>query len=263
MNLFKFYSLFILFFLLNGKNANACVCSMPILLEQIPEKDFIARAKIISLSPDPEDSEYHKAEIEILKLYKGKPIKQIRVWSVLNSSCSFLPDEGSEWLIFASKNNEGQLGFGFCSGSLLIDRKFDEKRYPGITEKYLRKINLKIQVLDFLVSSKLEPKNEAGLNISSSINFLSEYKGSGIEGDRFALYELSIDTNLSIEAIKPIKEFTFSSSNGSLIPHLKQDLKVWSKDQEKTIAKPQKMIIAIYYYPAEGEYESFLSLFDL
>jgi len=181
----------------------------------------------------------------------------------LNSSCSFLPDEGSEWLVFAGKNNQGQLGFGSCSGSLQLDRQFDETRYPGITEKYIREINLKMQVLDFFVSSKLEPKNKANLEISSSSNFLSEYKGSEIEGDRFALYELSIDTNLSIKEIKPIKEFTFSSSHGSLIPHLKKDLKVWAKDQEKTIAKPQKMILAIYYYPAEGDYESFLSLFDL
>lgn len=263
MNLFKFYSLFILFFLFNGKNANACDCSIPNVLDHIRESDFIAVAKINSLSLDTENSNRHNAEIEILKLYKGKPIKEIKVWSLLNSSCSFLPDEGSLWLIFSTKNYEGILGFGFCSGAILLDEEFDKKKKTINTKDFYDKTGFRLQVLDFLPKSKLKRENKAGLYISTSDEYLSGYRGSEIEGDRFALYELSIDTNLSIEAIEPIKEFTFSSSQRSLIPLLKENLKVYTYDSEKTFIKPQKLIIGVYFYPAEGKNESFLSLFGI
>lgn len=241
----------------------ACSCGIVPLMDRIPMSDFIATAKILKISPDKENSELHNIEIEIINLYKGQPTKYLKIHSVLNSSCAFYTPENSEWLIFASKNKSGDLSFGYCSGAKRLDRKFDSDRYPHAEKNYKKSIELKLQVLEYLKNYEIQTSNEFELITSFSNGCLKNFKGYEVETDRFALYELTIEIDLSIIEVKALKEFDNDNLKSDLLNCVKESVKVYTRKKETEISNNTKIIIGLYYYASERGNESFIGLFDL
>lgn len=232
-------------------------------MDRIPMSDFIATAKILKISPDKENSNLHDIQIEIIDLYKGQHTSNLKIYSALNSSCAFYTPENSEWLIFASKNKNGDLSFGYCSGTKQIDRKFNSERYPYAEKNYKKSIELKLQVLEYLKKSELQTSNEFGLRTSFSNGCLKEFKGYEVKTDRFALYELTVESDLSISEVKALKEFDNENLKNDLLNCVKESVKVYTRNKETDISNKTKIIIGLYYYASEKGNESFIGQFDL
>tara|TARA_R110002049_G_scaffold133950_1_gene293354 strand:- start:7041 stop:7820 length:780 start_codon:yes stop_codon:yes gene_type:complete len=241
----------------------ACSCGIVSLMDRIPKSDFIATAKIIKISPDKENPDLHDIQIEIIDLYKGQATGNLKIYSALNSSCAFFTPENSEWLIFASKNKNGDLSFGYCSGAKRIDRKFDSDRYPHAEKNYKKSIELKLQVLEYLKKSEIQTLNEFGLRTSFSSGCLKNFKGYEVKTDRFALYELTVESDLSISEIKALKEFDNDNLKTDLLNCVRESVKVYTRKKETEILNRTKIIIGLYYYASERGNESFIGQFDL
>lgn len=241
----------------------ACSCATIPLMDRIPRSDFIATAKIIKVEPDEENSDLHDIQIEIIDLYKGKAITHLKINSSLHSSCPFFTPEDSEWLIFASENEHGELSFGFCSGAKRLDRKFNSEIYPYAETNYNKSIALKLQVLKFLKTEGIMSINEYKLRSSFSNSCLREFKGIEIKGERFALYELMVEDDLSISNVKALKEFDNMEIKSNLLQCIVESVKVHRRNKETNILKRTKIIIGLYYYPAQRGNESFIGQFDL
>ena len=243
-------TLIVIFSLFISNLIFACSCSPLNLNERISTSDFIAKAKIKKIWIDNKDKNSHNIEIEILDLYKGISIKKLKIYSSQMTSCSFFTPQNTTWLIFANKDKDGILKFGYCSGSLNI-------------EKNLNSVQRKINVLKYLKAEKinLNSRNDIAFVINS--DFLKKFNGLTEPKNNFALYEVHINKDLSIKSVNPIKEFQSSQINSEIIDILKSKSKVYAKNRELTILEEEKIIIPLFYYPKENNEKSFISPYDL
>lgn len=239
----------------------ACSCRIVPLLERIANSEFVAKAKILNIQPNENDKNLHDIEIDILELYKGDNIRNLKIYSVSNSSCSFFTPENTTWLIFANKNKNGELSFGFCSGAQQLDRKFDSEKYANSKENFKKSFELKLQVLEYLKNKDIEPLNEFDLRVSFSYKCLKNFKGFKDVTERFALYELTIAKDLSLIDVKSIKEFDNDNLKDDLLKCLKESF--ITDINKKEINNDTKIIIGLYYYSDEKGNNSFIGQLDL
>jgi len=220
--------------------------------------EFVAKAKIIKITPDPSNSEYHDAVIEIINLYKGEQLRKIKIMSSLNTSCSFLPNENSTWIIFASKW-QGMLSFGFCSGSIQLDRTFNSVQYPNAAKNYGNTIRLKEDVLAFLKDQSLvNPNPDLVHPYNTELETFKGYKNK----NKIAAFQVDLNEDLSISRIKQLKKFQNSHLNTLVFNSMKTNLKFYGK-RGKPLAKPARLTLFCYYYEQNGSEQSFLSFIDL
>lgn len=227
------------------------------MVSRIQQSSFIAKVHFTKVAKASPDNEYQKAEIEILELYKGEKIKSINIHSYLQLNCAMIVPENSTWLIFASYGKTGELEFGACSGSKQMDEKINDIKYPGLEEKIKKSLAIKIDVLKFLNKYKIDKTNPLNANIGGLLN--ESFKGFDVNGDGFAVYQISIENEKSVIQVKPLKEFSNKELSGKL-------LEVLSKLEIKNANKIQLPItstIVFYYYPEEAGNKSFISLLDL
>ena len=166
-----------------------CYCGFTPFLETYQRSDFIATAKISKVIQDNKNENYHDIEIEGINVYKGTPLNRLKIESSLNSSCAFLPSENTTWLIFASKDQNGFLSFGSCSGSIQIDRQFDLVEYPNLDIKYKKSVDLKLEALNFLKRSNISTVNKFNL-ITNDYSICSDDLKGFKEKNRFAVFDI-------------------------------------------------------------------------
>ncbi|HMI05358.1 MAG TPA: hypothetical protein VK541_22910 [Pedobacter sp.] len=199
--------LVLLAMLMISAEAYACRCSNAPLTDYYQQSQFVAKAKILKVTQDPSNEEYHDAEIELITLYKGERLKKIKIRSVMKSSCSFLPKANTTWLIFASIR-EGMLSFDLCSGSLQTDRKFIPPYDTRHLKNYREYIELKQEALEYLRDHNIDP-NPQGLDVSNSaLESIRGYKNKS----NFAVFQIEVNADLSMAGIKVLKKF----QNGAL-----------------------------------------------
>lgn len=237
----------------------ACECESEQFMNLFTRSDFIATARILEITPDSENENRHYSKIEIIDLYKGEHITNLIIYSNLNSSCAFLPPENSLWLLFANKNKNGEVGIGFCSGSQQMDRKFKNDRNSRADKNHKKSNNRKIQFLEYLKSVAIEPKNEFELGFLIEPGSLKKFNNIAVKGDRFALYELTINKDLSIKTVKALKEFDNEKLKADLLQSVFENIKIYHPKSEKEIKNETKIIIGLHYYEADKKYESFIS----
>lgn len=259
MDLIK--KLLLFFLMLIAKETFSCDCIVTSLISKYEQSDFIATIKIFKVIKDENNKDYHDIDFELINLYKGTSINKLKIESELNSSCSFLPSENTTWLIFASKDHNGFLSFGACSGSEQIDRVFDLIKYPNLDVKYKKIIDLKLEVLDFIKENKLAVDNKFKLMPIDYGLCLDGLKGF-IEKDRFAVYELIVNRDLSIENIRILKRFNNKNLSKKLTVCLRNNLKITARNVD-SIPEKAKIIMIYFYYSAEKENPSFVSTWDL
>ncbi len=236
----------------------ACSCAYEGVVKNFQESEFVAKAKIIKITPDPKNSEYHDAVIEIISLYKGQHLSKIKIMSSLNSSCGFLPIENSIWIIFAQRW-QGMLSFGFCSGSINIDRTFDPIQYPNAAKNYGNMIKLKEGAISFLSKNSIFNPNPSLLRAyNTEIGSFKGYKNKS----SFAVFQVDVNSDCSIAAIKQLKKFQNRKLNKLVFNSMKTKLTFTGK-QGKSLAKPARMILFCFFYQQNGSDQSFLSFFDM
>lgn len=238
----------------------ACECIYNTLLNHFQHSDFVAKVKVLKVSEATADGEYQDAIIEVLELYKGNKISTIKINASLNTSCNLIIPENSTWLVFANTNQAGFLAFGLCSGSMYLDRKINSNDYPKFKANRINKINQKISVLQFFAAKHINQPNEFDLRLNRQLRGLFE----GYEGEvrSNAVFQLTVEKNLSISKIKVLKEFDNQQLSKELLKYLKGNIKISSKNNSG-INKRTQLIVVYYFYPAEKEYRSFISERDL
>lgn len=239
----------------------SCKCGPITLQDNFNSAEFVATAKIIEIKPDSLNKDLHNIEIEIINLYKGEKPSRLSIYSMLNSSCAFYTEKSTTWLIFARKFN-GILSFGYCSGSLQIDRKFDESNYPGVTSNYKSSIDLKLSVLNWIKQNKINLKNNLQIQVSRSSKRIEDLKGYKGKNKDFAIVEYTLEKNFSLKKVRLAKKFKNNSLNNALKKASADEFKASHKSL-KTLPQPVKLFAIYYFYPQERNDKSFISVWDV
>lgn len=247
--------------MLTAKYTFSCDCVITPLLEKYQRSDFVAKIKILKVKQDDNNKDYHDIDFELINLYKGESINKIKIASVINTSCSFLPSENTTWLIFASIDRNGFLSSGACSGNEQIDQAFDLVMYPNLDIKYKKSIDLKLEVLDYLKSKKNSFDNKFKLTPTNLRPCLDDLKGYE-EKNSFAVYQVIVNRDLSIKKIKVLMRFKNTSLSKKLKVCLRENMKI-SAQNMKVIPEKAKMTIIYFYYSFDKNNQSFISTWDL
>jgi hypothetical protein len=235
----------------------ACVCSPRSLTDTYQTAHLVAKIKILKLTQDSTHKEYHTAAIEMINLYKGEPVTKIRISSALNSSCAFLPSINSTWIIFASIW-QGELSFGMCSGSLQLNRTFDAVLYPNATKNYLRSVNLKQKVIEYLSGKNIQNPNPASLyGLNEGLKTIKGYKNL----NEFAVFQVDVNSDMSVAKIKILTRFKNTKLTKAVFNSMKSDLKFVKSDHRKVIG-PNRIIIFCYFHESQDDEHGFVSLIN-
>ena len=234
------------------------MCGNVGVVRDYQQSEFVAKAKIIKTTPDPENAEYHDAVIQIISLYKGEHLDKIKILSSLNSSCGFLPQENSTWIIFAQRW-KGMLSFRFCSGSINLSRTFDEVQYHNAAENYGKTIKLRENVITFLSEHSIFNPNPSMLwAYNMDIESFKGYKNK----NSFAVFQVDVNADLSIVAIEQLRKFQNRKLNKLVFTSMKKNLKFTNKGG-KPLLKPTRFILFCFFYQGGGAYQSFSSFIDV
>jgi hypothetical protein len=232
-----------------------CSCSFQGVVNNFQESEFVAKAKIIKITPDLTNSDYHDAVIEIISLYKGEHIRKIKIMSSLNSSCNFLPVENTTWIIFAQRW-QGMLSFGFCSGSMNMDRTFDAVQYPNAEKNYGNTIKLREDVITFLSkNSILNPNPSMLYAYNPELVSFKGYKNK----NTFTVFQVDVNSDFSIGAIEQLKKLKNKKLNKLVFNSMKTKLTFGGKP----LAKPARIILFCFFYEQNGSEQSFFSFIDV
>ncbi len=231
-------------------------------MENYQRSEFVAVVKILKVTPDPNNDTYHTLEIETLNRYKGEASTLLRINTYANTSCAFSIPENTTWLVFASMGDNNILGFGPCSGSQQIDRYLEDARYPRAAANYKRSLDLKQEVLSYLKKNELVEVNPYNLTLFDiGIHETTTFKGFDNQ-NRFAVYELDVNEDLSIDKVTALQSFDNPKLAQLFSEHLRKNARINNKFR-KSIPTKTKLIMIYYYYPAEGNDQSFVSWIDV
>lgn len=247
--------------LIGTLNSFACKCSNVGLADAFKQSEFVAMAKIISITPNKESEQYHDIEVELIDVYKGEKITKLKIYSALHSSCAFYTEKNSTWLIFANKK-DGILTFNYCSASLQVDRKFNLIEYPKLDVKYKSTIDLKLSVLDWLKQNEIFLKEEYKLDVVRDTDCFQLLKGFEGKKKDFAVVSFEINMDFSVSQIKLVKKFDNKELSRAFLRCAKGDISVSHKTLQ-TLPKKTLLYSIYYFYPSEANDKSFVSHHDL
>ena len=131
-----------LFAFIISVNVFACKCAYQSFGERFEKSEFIAEVEILKTYNvdfnNGEDDRFYKADIKILKLYKGKEIKNIVIKGKLKTDqleefygggdCSVFAKKGEKFLIYLTKDNDFIMNscsykVGLESSKIALERK--------------------------------------------------------------------------------------------------------------------------------------------
>lgn len=180
-------------FLWSSSMVLACKCHIQSFGENFAQNDFVAEIEILKKYDvdfkTAEEDRFYKADIKILKLYKGQPITSIfvkgKIGKTFGPACEIELHPGERFLVYL--NSEGELGMSSCTPrKLLTDPKIDLER----------------QAIQFLIAEDLKDTNI----FYFSGDFFENYKNL-IPKNQFAVYQLKVDPKSRIENIKALQNF--------------------------------------------------------
>lgn len=210
----------------------ACKCNYQSFGENFAQNDFVAEIEIIRVynvsSTTDEDDRFYKADIKILKLYKGKSIQSIlvrgKVGQIYGSACEVDVKKGEKFLIYL--NPEENFGMSSCTPTFGLDN-------PNI--------NKERKALDFLISNKLTNTNSYYLSEESFEKFKTLKPQN-----HFAVYKLKIDSKSKAEAVFSIQDFGFGTKEDLEIKNIIQHKFVLLKDF-MTEMKNEEIILVLFF----------------
>jgi len=242
----------------------ACDCASATLLEHFQHSDFVAKIKVLKVSEATSDGKYQDATIEVLELYKGNTTTAIKINANLRTDCNLYVPQNSNWLVFANINQAGFLSFDLCSGSIQLDREINSIDYPNLETKWINEINQKISVLQFFAAKHINQPNEFDLYINFQLRDSIKELLKGYDGEMLsnAVFQMTVEKNLTVSKIKVLKEFDNQQLSKELLKYLKGNIKISSKNNAG-INKRTQLIVVYYFYPADKKHRSFISEYDL
>ncbi len=197
-------------------------------------------------------------DIEIIDLYKGENINRLKIRHSSESSCGLNPPIESTWLIFANKNYDGDLQFSLCSQSSQIDKEtksYSELKYVNYSKKL---IETKLQILKYIDNNRIHLTNEYQLNTAFTKQCLKDFNGIEVKKNKFALYKLHLDKQLTVNSIETLIEFADKRLQENLLNCVHDSVKVFSKNNQTEIPSSTNITVGLIYHPPIDGDESFI-----
>ena len=141
------------------------------------------------------------------------------------------------------------------------NRKDYSVKYSKAAENYQRGVRLKLATLDFLKQNNFEAFNPHHLTLFSLGECDENIRGYKNQS-RFAVYEIDVNEDLSIDKITARQEFDNAELARRLSRCLRENARI-NTTRKKSMPAKTKMFVVYYYYPAEGNDPGFVSRFDL
>ncbi|WP_425637784.1 hypothetical protein ACPUEN_20585 [Algoriphagus yeomjeoni] len=233
-----------------GNQTFVCDCGPVGLTEAFISSDFVAQIKIIEVYPNQNQDEIYKADIEIVELFKGPTLTSIyirgRSDGKMGSSCSVYFPKGSELVIAANSFGKGMYSFGACSYTINLKNNY---RNTNRNIEVLRSIS----AYDNTLTARYFP-----IISSNFYDFLDSKKGLLLI-EKFALFEVNLEDLTNPSQVKMIKGFGNDLDDEILKELYQSTWEIRFFDEESEAQGKLKVIVSVYFYPAEGEYKSFLS----
>lgn len=261
------YYLLILILLLGFSKANACSCarSWQETNHHYIISDFVGKVTITQVFDSPtKESNTFKIKVDTEKVFKGNEIDTLYVYGNrghgIISSCDVSVDKEEKWIVYATKNNEGKLAFGWCSNSKSIVKPRGDGE---IKQNRPQAIDRELKILDFLASKLPNFKRNysvqpIGTNIS---DYLKQYDGIKFPTNSYYQYMLTFDRDLNVQRVKVLKGID-NKFDAEFTDFLKSKVE-WEipyADRPKT--QFQHVFGIFYYYDQENE-ARFLSPYEL
>ena len=139
-----------LFAFIFSVNVFACKCAYQSFGERFEKSEFIAEVEILKTYNidfnNGEDDRFYKADIKILKLYKGKKISSIlvkgKVGKIYESACEIELKVGQKMLVYL--DTESNFGVSSCTPKTDLNNK---------------NINPERKALEFLIAHRIKKTN--------------------------------------------------------------------------------------------------------
>ncbi len=225
----------------------ACSCSTGNKIEQIENADFVAQVTVEDIERDPVNERYWNLDIELIEVFKSKFNNDLKI-STDESMCNVYTPKNTEWLIYASCDNNGELSFNYCSRAIQLDRIIKFDKYPNAQETYDRLNDKELTFLRYLNDTNNIPQTDN--NVTTDISWdclekIREYEG---KEEEFALLEVSIEKDLSVSKIRFLKKFSNPIRNETLL-NCPEAISIRHQKRRDKIPQRTKELISVYYYP--------------
>lgn len=222
------------------------------------QSDFIAVAKITNIDSSLHEQDQRDIEIEIITLYKGSAISKLKIENHLATMCGIYTPLNSTWLIFANRNQEGTLSFGYCSRSVQLDPTVNPYFDAPTKSRFDSSMSRMLHVLDFLKEYQNTFTVTTNVMVSENSWRDSSLKGYEEEAYNFAAYELVSEPRQTVNQIQTLKSFQNKQLTDTIKERLKK-AKIYPYPKNTQTDSPQKLLILFFFYPKEDTYPSFVS----
>lgn len=198
----------ILFGLIISSFVFACKCNNGNFGENFAQNDFIAEIEVLktyNFDLKRDDERFYKAEIKILKLYKGRAISNIlvngRVEEVYGPACEIRISKGDKFLVYLSKDDD------FLMSSCTAKKFLNDKN-----------INTEREALTFLMNKNIKKTNVSYLSDDHFMKFRDLNPKNN-----FAVYKIKTDSRSKAVSISAIQNFG-TSKDDEIISIIKNEL---------------------------------------
>ncbi|RZK47869.1 MAG: hypothetical protein EOO99_12075 [Pedobacter sp.] len=253
-------NIFYILTLLTFFESFACTCAVKVLSQRFDDSEFVGEVRIIGQSIEIKDSiRWIVFKIEVLDNYKGNSPSVIYS---RDEGCGFYGIKDSKWLIFTYKESNGFIATSYCSGNVEFNPLRYAKESPEFRKKMIVRLKTKLDVLRLLKSENIKKTNDTNLYFGAGIGVDESLKGFS-EPRKFSIYSITVGTDLKVKKVTAIRKF----KNGILTKRLENYIQNFkfncSKKDSQLFNEDRNLILVLYYYPADKEYESFVSTNDL
>ena len=226
----------LLFVFIFSANVFACKCAFPSFGERFAQNDFVAEIEILKTYNidlnNGEDNRFYKADIKILKLYKGKKISSIlvrgKVGEIFGPACEVELRAGQKILVYLDTKSN----FGMSSCSPKIDLNNEN-------------INVERKVLEFVIDHKIENTNV----FYFSGDYFNKFKNISVKNS-FAIFKIGVDSKSKAKSITSIQSFG-SDKDDEIVSIIKKKL-IFLRDFMSEI-KNEEVILIMFYQPNSEE----------
>lgn len=229
-------NLILFFFLIFSIKAYACKCHYQSFGENYAQNDFIAEIEIVKTYDIPSESDnnerLYKADIKILKLYKGNPVSSIlikgKIGQISGPSCEIEIKNGEKMLVYLS--SEYNYTMSSCTPKTFLDNN---------------KINIVRKALDFMVKNKITNSDV----FYFADNHFKNFKNLDAK-NFFAVYKIKVNSKSKANSIQTLQ--SFGSSKDFQVTEIIRKKFIFLKDF-MTEVKNEEVVLVLFYEPNSRE----------
>ncbi|MGV8915138.1 MAG: hypothetical protein ACOH1X_06790 [Kaistella sp.] len=228
---------------------------------QYQNADFVGEIEITKIYGNDKKSRTYKADIAVLKTYKGNPVKTLEISGLIDevqsAACEVELSVGEKFLIYLSKNDLDNVISMTTSTKNLGAEKFTVSSCTPrtfISEMQDKKLETERQVLVFLSKRKEKLAQAFFLDKSVDENSKGIFKNYEITDakNNFAVYKLKVNGKSEVDAIEALQNF--ESSQDEEIMELIRENAVIAKGF-LTEVRYEEVLLTLFYVPKNNDSE--------